>query len=94
MKKRFGTKDGVRCPEFRGGRFSEVANVLQVWDFQSVTRTLSALGSVSASRSVRSGRFYCIYNIYIILYLYPWAVHLVPRGPPVNAQRANVRPAE
>ena len=38
---------------------SEVANVLQVWDFQSVTRALSALGSVSASRSVRSGRFYC-----------------------------------
>ena len=32
---------------------------IQVWDFQSVTRTLSALGSVSASRSVRSGRFYC-----------------------------------
>ena len=30
-----------------------------VWDFQSVTRTLSALGSVSASLSVRSGRFYC-----------------------------------
>ena len=59
LKKRFGTKDGVRCPEFRGGRFSEVANVLQLWDFQSVTRTLSALGSVSASRSVRSGRFYC-----------------------------------
>ena len=28
------------------------------------------------------------------LYLYPWEVHLVPRGPPVNAQRANVRPAE
>ena len=40
--------------EFGGGRFSEVANVLQVWDFQSVTRALSALGSVSASRSVRS----------------------------------------
>ena len=59
-QKRFGTKDSVRCSEFRGGRFSEVANVLQVWDFQSVTRTLSALGSVSASRSVRSGRFYCI----------------------------------
>ena len=35
LKKRFGTKDGVRCPEFRGGHFSEVANVLQVWDFQS-----------------------------------------------------------
>jgi len=53
------TKDSVRCSEFGGGRFSEVANVLQVWDFQSVTRALSALGSVSASRSVRSGRFYC-----------------------------------
>ena len=25
-----------------------------------MTRALSALGSVSASRSVRSGRFYCI----------------------------------
>ena len=48
LQKRFGTKDSVRCSEFRGGRFSEVANVLQVWDFQSVTRTLSALGSVSA----------------------------------------------
>ena len=61
LQKRIGTKDSVRCSEFRGGRFSEVANVLQVWDFQSVTRTLSALGSVSASRSVCSGRFYCIY---------------------------------
>ena len=60
LQKCFGTKDSVRCSEFRGGRFSEVANVLQIWDFQSVTRTLSALGSVSASRSVRSGRFYCI----------------------------------
>ena len=48
----FGTKDSVRCSEFGGGRFSEVANV---WDFQSVTRALSALGSVSASRSARSG---------------------------------------
>ena len=63
LRKRFGAKDSVRCSEFRGGRFSEVANVLQVWDFQSVTRTLSALGSVSASRSVRSGRFYCIHTI-------------------------------
>ena len=54
LQKRFGTKDSVRCLEFRGGRFSEVANV----NFQSVTRTLSALGSVSASRSVCSGRFY------------------------------------
>ena len=47
-KKHFGTKDSVHCLEFRDGRFSEVANVLQVWDFQSVTRTLSTLGSVSA----------------------------------------------
>ena len=29
LQKRFGTKDSVRCSEFRGGRFSEVANVLQ-----------------------------------------------------------------
>ena len=62
LQKRFGTKDSVRCSEFGGGRFSEVANVLQVWDFQSVTRALSTLGSVSTSRSVRSGRFYCIYT--------------------------------
>ena len=41
LQKRFGTKDSVCCSEFRGGRFSEVANVhvLQVWDFQSMTRT-------------------------------------------------------
>jgi len=53
--------ESVRCSEFGGGHFSEVvANVLQVWDFQSVTGALYALGSVSASRSVRSGRFYCI----------------------------------
>ena len=39
LQKCFGTKDSVRYLEFRGGRFSEVANVLQVWDFQSVTRT-------------------------------------------------------
>ena len=55
-----GTEKSVRCPEFRGGRFSEVANVLHKRDFQSVTGTLSALGSVSASRGVRSGRFYCV----------------------------------
>jgi len=67
-KKRFGTKDSVRCSEFRDGRFSEVAIVLQVWDFQSVTRALSALGSESTSRSVHSGRFYCI-NILMELVL-------------------------
>ena len=54
-----GTEKSVRCPEFRGGRFLEIANVLHKRDFQSVTGTLSALGSVSASRSVRSGRCYC-----------------------------------
>ena len=59
LHKRFGTKDSVRCSEFRGGRFSEVANVLQVWGFQSVTRTLSALGSVSAQGG--STVYVCIY---------------------------------
>ena len=28
LQKSTGTWDSVRCPEFRGGRFSEVANVL------------------------------------------------------------------
>ena len=37
-----GTEKSVRCPEFRGGRFSEVANVLHKRDFESVTGTLSA----------------------------------------------------
>jgi len=55
----FILKDSVCCSD-GGGRFSEVANLLQVWDFQSVTRALSTLGSVSTSRRVRSGRFYCI----------------------------------
>ena len=55
-----GNAKTVRCSEFRGGRFSEVANVLHKRDFQSVIATLSAVGSVSASRSVRSERFYCI----------------------------------
>ena len=67
LQKRFGTKDSVCCSEFRGGRFLEVANVLQVWDFQSVTRTLSALGSASASWSVRSGRFYCTSTLFYIV---------------------------
>ena len=39
-----GTETSVCCLEFRGGRFSEVANVLHKRDFQSVTGTLSALG--------------------------------------------------
>ena len=57
----FGDERRVRCPEFRGGCFSEVANV---WEVRSMTTTLSAIGSVSASRSVHSERFYCTsYNI-------------------------------
>ena len=28
LQKAFGTAISVRCPEFRGGRFSEVGNVL------------------------------------------------------------------
>ena len=59
--KALGTMDSIQCSKFRGGRSLEVANVLQVWDFQSVTTTLSTLGSVSACRSVRSGRFCCIH---------------------------------
>ena len=37
----------------------------QVWDFQSMTRALSALGSVSASRSVRSEKFYCTITLLV-----------------------------
>ena len=33
LHKCFVTKKNVRYLEFRGDRFSEVANVLQVWDF-------------------------------------------------------------
>ena len=35
-----------------------------------------------------------ISQVYIYIYLYPWAGHLVLREPPINAQRANVRPTE
>ena len=41
LQKRFGTYGSVCCLEFRGGHFSEVSNVSQVWDIHSVTRTLS-----------------------------------------------------
>ena len=58
-KKCGGDAKLVCCSEFRGGRFSEVANVLHKQGFQSVIATLSAVWRVSASRSVRSGRFYC-----------------------------------
>ena len=36
-------KDFVRCPESGSVRFSEVANVLQLWYFQSVTRQVSVV---------------------------------------------------
>ena len=34
-QKRFGTKHSVRCSEFGGGHFSEVAIVLHVWDIST-----------------------------------------------------------
>ena len=49
----------VRSLEAVAKSSRKVANVIHKRDFQSVTATLSAVGSVSASRSVRSGRFYC-----------------------------------
>ena len=49
-KKAFRTEISVRYLEFRGGRFSEVGNV---WDFNLGPEDLSALESVSTSRSVR-----------------------------------------
>ena len=48
--------------------------------------------SLSEPLSVELAAF--LWYMYICIYLYPWAVHLVPRGPPVNVQRTNVRPAE
>ena len=35
-EKAYGTGISVRCPKFRGGRFSEVGNVLLVWDFRDL----------------------------------------------------------
>ena len=54
-----------KCPlfGFRSGRFSEVANVLHKRDYHSVTATLSAVESMSASRSVRSRMFFCIHPV-------------------------------
>ena len=47
LQKVYRTEISVHCPEFRGGCFSEVGNLL---DFQSRPEALSALGSVSAFR--------------------------------------------
>ena len=60
MVERRSAQDFVRCPESGSVRFSEVANVLQLWYFQSVTRQVSVVAWVSASRRVRYGRFHCI----------------------------------
>ena len=43
----------VRCPEERGVRFSEVLNVLFLWEEQSGAWNLSAVQRLSASRRVR-----------------------------------------
>ena len=48
--------------------FSEVTNTLLVWYCRSITEALSALGSVSTSRSVRFRRLNCVY-IYIYIYI-------------------------
>ena len=67
MVERRSAQDFVRCPESGSVRFSEVANILQLWYFQSVTRQVSVVAWVSASRRVRYGRFHCIslqLNIY------------------------------
>ena len=62
--------DFVRCPESESIRFSEVAYVLQLWYFQSVTRHVSVVAWVSASRRVRYGRFHCIHFYAIPQYYY------------------------
>ena len=59
-------KDFVRCPESGSVRFSEVANVLQLWYFQSVTRQVSVVAWVSASRRVRYGRFHCSCFMHVV----------------------------
>ena len=66
MVERRSRKDFVRCPESGSVRFSEVANVLQLWYFQSVTRQVSVVAWVSASRRVRYGRFHCTTKEYVI----------------------------
>ena len=62
MVERRSAQDFVRCPESGSVCFSEVANILQLWYFQSVTRQVSVLAWVSASRRVRYGRFHCNKN--------------------------------
>ena len=51
------------CPESRSIRFSEVANVLQLWYFQSVTQEVSFVVWVSASRRLLMFYSYGIFNL-------------------------------
>ena len=60
LKSHVGSSSFVRCPESRSVRFSEVALVLQLRWFQSVTRSLSVIERLSASRRVRYRRLDCI----------------------------------
>ena len=46
----------VRCRNPEASASPEVANVLQLWYFQSVTRQVSVVAWVSASRRVRYRR--------------------------------------
>ena len=59
MVERRSAQDFVRCPESGSVRFSEVANILQLWYFQSITWQVSVVAWVSASWRVRYGRFRC-----------------------------------
>ena len=59
MVERRSAQRFVRCPESGSVRFSEVANVLQLWYFQSVIWHVSVVAWVSASRRVRYGKFHC-----------------------------------
>ena len=75
LQKRFGSKDSVRCSEFRGGRFSEVANVLQVWDFQSMTRTLIVRSRGCVHFSECPLREVLLYTILILQCKLPYSFH-------------------
>ena len=57
MVERRSAQKFVRCLESGSIHFSEIANVLQLWYFQSVTQQVSVVAWVSASGRVRYGRF-------------------------------------
>ena len=66
LKSHVGSLNGVLCPESRSVRFLG-GSVLQ---FQSVTRSVSAVGRLSASRRVRYRRFNCIYYISVHKFIF------------------------